>query len=154
MKAVAALAAVLLLAACGGGAANANASPGASPVPSPLAGPSGKLNAEVPMPAGFPADVPIYPNSRLTSGAAFVSSGQSSWGMEWQTLDATAKVQSFYASKMAQGDWTIAFSSSSSATFAATFKRKSTSGVSGTLAANTVGGLTRILMSLVSASSG
>lgn len=150
MRALVLLAAAALLAACGGGSAATTATPGGSPVPSPLAGPSGKLHAEVPMPAGFPADVPVYPNSRLTAGAAFVSSGQASWGMQWETLDAASKVQAYYASKLAQGDWTIKFSNTSATAFAATFQRKSTSSVSGTLAASTVDGLTRILMSLVS----
>jgi hypothetical protein len=151
MKALAGIAAAVFLAACGGGTSS-TATPNGSPVPSPLAGPSGKLDAEVPMPAGFPADVPVYPKARLTSGAGFVSSGQASWGMEWQTLDAASKVQAFYASKMSQGDWTIAFSSTSASTFAATFKRKSSAAVTGTLAANSVDGLTRILMSLVDSS--
>ena len=149
MRAFAALAAGVLLAACGGGSPTASATPSGSPVPSALAGPSGKLNAQVPVPAGFPADVPVYPNSRLTSGAAFVSSGQAAWGMEWETLDPASKVQSFYASKLGQGDWAIKFSTASGSAFAATFQRKSTSAVSGTLAASSVDGLTRILMSLV-----
>jgi hypothetical protein len=153
MKAVATLGATLLLAACSAGStAGGTSTPSASPIPSPLAGPSGRLNAEVPMPAGFPADMPIYPKSRLTSGAAFVSSGEASWGMEWETLDSTSKVQSFYASKLAQGDWVIAMKSSSATAFTATFQRKSTSAVTGTLAANNTDGVTRILMSLVSAS--
>ena len=153
MKALTAIAVVLLLAACrGGGTAAATSTPSASPIPSPLAGPSGKLNAEVPMPVGFPEDVPIYPKARLTSGAAFVSSGQFSWGMEWETLDSPSKVQAFYAAKLAQADWAIAMKSSSSTAFTATFQRKSTSAVTGTLAANNADGVTRILMSLVSAS--
>jgi len=152
MRVLAGVAVAVFLVACGGGATSSTETPSGSPVPSPLAGPSGKLNAEVPMPAGFPADVPVYPKARLTSGAAFVSSGQASWGMEWQTLDAASKVQAFYASKMTQGDWTIAFSSTSASTFAATFKRKSSAAVTGTLAGNTVDGLTRILLSLVDAS--
>lgn len=151
MRALVLLAVAALLAACSvGGSNTATGTPSGSPVPSPLAGPSGKLNAEVPMPAGFPADVPVYPNSRLTSGAAFVSSGQASWGMEWETLDAASKVQAYYASKLAEGDWTIKFSDTSATAFAAMFQRKSTTTVSGTLAASTVDGLTRILMSLVS----
>ena len=147
------LGALMLLAACGGGnTASSTSTPTESPVPSPLAAPSGKLNAEVPMPVGFPGDMPIYPKSRLTSGAAFVSTGQSSWGMEWETLDSTSKVQAFYASRLAQGDWAIAMKSSSADGFTATFQRKSTSAVTGTLAASTADGVTRILMSLVSAS--
>lgn len=153
MRMLAAIATVVVLGACStGGSGTASTTPSGSPVPTPLAGPSGKLNAQVPMPVGFPADVPIYPNSRLTSGAAFVSTGQASWGMEWQTLDAASRVQSFYAAKLAQGDWAIKFSATSETAFAATFQRKSTTTVTGTLAASSVDGLTRILMSLVSTS--
>ena len=56
------------------------------------------------MPPGFPSDLPIYPKARLTAGASFVSSGQVSWGMEWETLDSVAKVQAFYTDKLNQGE--------------------------------------------------
>jgi hypothetical protein len=144
-----AVAFVLVLAACGGG----QASPTPSPSGSPLAQASGKLGAEVPMPPGFPADVPVYPKARLTQAAGFPTSGPTSWGMEWQTLDSVAKVQAFYADKMNTGDWTISFTSKANDAFAATFKRRSTSSVSGTLACNASSGVTKILMSLVTPSS-
>jgi len=105
------------------------------------------------MPPGFPSDVPIYPKARLTAGASFVSSGQVSWGMEWETLDSVAKVQAFYSDKLHQGDWTISVTGSGSNTFAATFSRKSNSHVLGTLASNGSSGVTKILMSLIAPAS-
>ena len=101
------------------------------------------------MPPGFPSDVPIYPKARLTAGASFVSSGQVSWGMEWETLDTVAKVQTFYADKLSKGDWTITVTGSGANAFAATFSRKSDSHVMGTLASNGASGVTKILMSLI-----
>ncbi|TMG60120.1 MAG: hypothetical protein E6H83_06110, partial [Chloroflexi bacterium] len=131
---VIALAGLVLLAGCtsGGGSAGASPSTTLSPEPSPLARPSGQLDAEVSMPPGFPSDVPIYTKARLTASASFVSSGQVSWGMEWETLDSVAKVKTFYSVKLNQGDWTISVTGSGSNTFAATFSRKSNSHVLGT----------------------
>jgi hypothetical protein len=101
------------------------------------------------MPPGFPADVPIYTKARLTAGASFLSSGQVSWGMEWETLDSVAKVQAFYAAKLNQGDWTIKITGSTVGAFGATFSRKSNPHVLGTLASNGASGVTKILMSLI-----
>jgi len=141
---------LLVISACsllpGGG--TASPSPGASG--SPLASPSGRLDAQVPMPAGFPTDVPIYTGARLTAGASFASSGQVAWGMEWQTLDSVAKVQAFYAKQLDQGDWTISWRTNTPTSFTATFTRKSNSHVAGTLAGDSSSGVTKILMSLVS----
>jgi hypothetical protein len=148
---LAALVSVLLLACSGGGGSTASVS--ASPVgtaePSPQAHPSGKLDDQVAMPEGFPADVPIYTKARLTAGAAFASSGQKAWGMEWQTADGVDKVRAFYADKLSHGDWTINFTDTASGSFSATFARKSNSQVQGTLKSNVSSGVTKILMSLV-----
>lgn len=144
----ASLALVLLVVACSMGAAE---TPSPSASFSPLAGPSGKLSAQVAMPVGFPADVPIYPKARLTAAAAFPGSAPTSWGMEWQTLDTVSKVYTYYSAQMNQGDWAITFTGTTADTFAATFKRKSDSQVTGTLASNSAGGVTKILMSLVTA---
>lgn len=141
--------AFVLLAACSAGGSQAEASPSVSPTASPLAGPSGRLHAQVPMPANFPADVPIYPGARLTAAARFTSSGQAAWSMEWETLDPVVKVQAFYADKMNQGDWKISFGATSSHAFMATFGRKSAGNVTGVLASNDDSGYTKILMSLV-----
>lgn len=120
-----------------------------TPSGSPLAQASGQLDAEVPMPSGFPSDFPIYTGARLTAGASFTSSGQIAWGMEWETLDPVAKVQAFYAKQLNQGDWTISFTGSSNGAFAATFSRRSNSHVDGTLASNSDSGVTKILLSLI-----
>ncbi len=134
------------------GSSAASPTAGASPTGSPLARASGALDAQVAMPAGFPSDVPIYANSRLTAGAAFTSTGQEAWGMEWETLDAAAKVQAFYVKQFAQGDWTLKPTNSTAGSFAATIARKSNSHDSGTLAINTDGSLTKILLSLTTQS--
>jgi hypothetical protein len=63
-----------------------------------------------------------------------------------------AKVQTFYASKLNQGDWTITITASTAPAFAATFSRKSNAHVLGTLASNGTSGVTKILMSLISPS--
>ncbi len=130
----------------------ASASPLAStsPTVSPLARASGALDAQVPTPASFPSDVPVYSNARLTAGAAFTSTGQMAWGMEWETLDAAAKVQAFYVKQFGQGDWTLNPTNSTAGSFAATIARKSNPHDTGTLAINTDGSLTKILLSLTS----
>src|SRR5258708_39268389 len=51
------------------GSASASPSVGASPSGPPLGRASGTLDAEVPPPPGFPADVPVYSGARLTAGA-------------------------------------------------------------------------------------
>ena len=151
-----ALAAVLLASGCSqlpgmGSKAAATPSASAGPTGSPLAKASGQLDAEVPMPAGFPADLPIYPKARLTAGASFTSTGQVAWGMEWETTDDPGKVQAYYAKQLSQGDWTLAVSSQTNgAVYAATFARKSNSRETGTLAINSDAGVTTIALSLLS----
>ena len=156
---VAAAAFALIVApACMG---SSGASPAASPTASPKAGasasarPSGQasnqLDPAVPMPSGFPSDVPIYPGSRLTAGASFSSSGQTTWGMEWETLDSVDKVQAFYSSKFAQGDWTISFKGTSNGSFSAIFARKSNSKDGGLVGAGSANGVTTITLSLINA---
>ena len=151
----AALAVLLLGAACShlpGMGSKASASPTGGASGTPLARASGALDAQVPMPPSFPSDVPVYGNARLTAGAAFASTGQVAWGMEWETLDAAAKVQAFYVKQLSQGDWTLNPSSTTAGAFAATIARKSNSHDTGTLAINTDGSLTKILLSLTSTS--
>ncbi len=146
-------AALVLVISCGGGGGKTGSgSPShvGTAEPTPLARPSGQLDAQVAMPSGFPGDMPVYSKARLTVGGKFNSSGQVSWGMEWQTLDSVAKVQAFYADKLNQGDWTITITNKATDNFSATFARKSNSSVQGTLGAGTASGVTRISMSLVS----
>jgi hypothetical protein len=85
------------------------------------------------MPAGFPADVPIYTGARLTSAANFASNGQTTWGLEWETFDSVDKVTAFYTGKLDQGDWTVTFSGTANGAFSAVFARKSNSKVGGIL---------------------
>ena len=103
------------------------------------------------MPSGFPSDVPIYPGSRLTAGAMFSSSGQTTWGMEWETLDGVDKVQAFYSNKFTQGDWAVSFKGTSNGSFSAIFTRKSNSKDGGLVGAGSAQGVTTITLSLVNA---
>ena len=147
MKHAAVIVFALVLVACGAQSATAP-TPSASPLPQA----SGRLDAQVPVPLGFPADVPVYPKARLTAAAGFPSTAPTSWGMEWQSLDTVPKVQAFYQQKLNQGDWTLTVSSTASNEFKATFGRKSDRSVVGTIdVTGTSGIVTKILMSLVTA---
>jgi hypothetical protein len=148
MRAGLAAALFVLAVACGGSTAVSTASPVGTAEPSPFAKASGQLDAQVPMPSGFPGDVPVYTKARLTAGAAFHSDGQVSWGMEWQTLDGVELVRTFYAQRLSQGDWSITFGTAPTGTFTATFTRKSNTQVQGTLSSSRTNGVTRIAMSL------
>jgi hypothetical protein len=143
--------AVILLAgsACRslGGAAAGSPSPSPSAKATAQAAPS-KLDAAVPTPGGFPTDVPVYPGAQLTAGASFAANGQTTWGMEWETLDTVDKVQAFYTSKLSQGDWTVQFTGSANGQFSSTFSRKSNSKFAGILGADGSSGVTKISMSL------
>jgi hypothetical protein len=143
---------VVAAAACRlpGGAATGSPQPSSSAKVSPSPAAPSQLDAEVPMPAGFPSDVPIYTGARLTAGAAFAANGQTTWGMEWETLDSTDKVKAFYTTRLAQGDWAIQFSGAANGTFSATFSRKSNSKSAGILGADGSSGVTKISMSLAS----
>jgi len=146
----------LMLAACGGGSSNtASSSRKASPIAktSPSPGGSSKLDPAVPMPVNFPADVPIYPGARLTAAATFSANGQTTWGMEWETLDGIDKVQAFYSSKLSQGDWNIQFSGTANGSFSAIFNRKSSTNFAGILGADASSGVTKISLSLATAAS-
>jgi hypothetical protein len=120
----------------------------ASPSPKATTSPP-KPGPEVAMPDGFPADVPIYPGAKLTAAAKFTSGSQTTWGMNWETLDSVDKVQAFYSAKLSQGDWNIQFKGSSATSFAATFSRKSNPRSSGILGADGSSGVTKISLSLV-----
>jgi hypothetical protein len=117
--------------------------PAASASQSPPGSPS-KLGAEVQMPVGFPSDFPIYPGSRLTQAGKFAGTGTTNWGMEWQTLDGAAKVQSFFVTRLGSGDWALPTRSGTATSFSASFRRKSDPTTNGTLGANVNGGVTRI----------
>ena len=120
-----------------------------SPAGTPLALASGALDAEVAMPPGFPSDFPVYPRARLTAAAPFTSTGQTAWGMEWETVDPQAKVADFYTKQLSQGDWVLTGTSTPNGEFAGTFSRKSDKNVQGTVGADRNGSVTKILVSLV-----
>ncbi len=134
------------------GSAGASPSAAASPSGPQLARASSTLDAEVLPPAGFPADVPVYSGARLTAGAAFASSGEVAWGMQWETLDPITKVQPFYQKQFALGDWTIHPINATATTFSATVTRKSNSHFGGTLVIDYNGSNGKILLSLVNPS--
>jgi hypothetical protein len=151
-----ALAALLLVTGCShlpgmGSKAAATPSASAGPSGSPLAKASGTLDAEVPMPPGFPTDVPVYPKARLTAGASFSSTGQVTWGMEWETTDDPNKVKQFYFTQLNQSDWALTVNHAPSGpTFAGTFARKSNSHETGMIAVNADQGVTMIDLSFLS----
>jgi hypothetical protein len=148
-------AAGLLLPAAAACLSSQSSSPPAQPTVTGIAASgapsSTKLDPQVAMPSGFPADVPIYPGSRLTAGATFSSSGQTTWGMEWETFDTVDKIQAFFTSKFSQGDWTISFSGTSNGSFSAVFARKSNSKYGGLVGAGSANGVTTITLSLINA---
>jgi hypothetical protein len=150
-----ALAGVLLVTGCSsipGIGSNAATTPSAPAAPAgSLAAASNHLDAEVPTPAGFPADVPVYPRARLTAGVSFTSTGQVAWGMEWETTDDTSKVQAYYARQLSQGDWALKVNNQDNGTaYTATFARKSNSHQMGTLAIRSESGVTTIALSFLS----
>ena len=147
------LAIVATAAACSmpGTASSATPSARATPNASPVATTPATLDPAVTMPAGFPADLPIYPKARLTEAASFAASGAPTvWGVEWETLDSVAKVRAFYAAKLGQGDWTITFSGTANGAFAASYARRSNKKVGGLIGAQSAAGVTRITLSLSS----
>jgi hypothetical protein len=145
--------ALAVVSCCALGACAIGGSSAASPQPSaftpfPSATPTPKLDPAVAMPATFPADVPIYPGARLTSEANFTSTGQSTWGVEWETFDSVDKVTAFYTAKLNQGDWSLTFSGGSNGEFTAIFTRKSNTKVDGILGVDGSSGVTKISLAL------
>ncbi len=100
------------------------------------------------MPSGFPPDVPIYTSARLIGAASFTANGQTTWGMEWETIDSVDKVQAFYSSKLTQGDWSTQFSGAAKGSFSAIFSRKSNSKFTGIVGVDGSSGVTKISLSL------
>ena len=134
---------VLVASSCSGIPGTSQASPSAVPSGPPL-------DAQVALPVGFPSDVPVYAGARLTAAASFASNGQVTWGLEWETRDAVSRVQAYYSTQLSQGDWTASFTSTTTQAFAARFARKSNSHAGGTIAGQSDGGVTRILLSFAS----
>jgi hypothetical protein len=110
------------------------------------------LDPAVAMPNGFPSDFPMYPAARLTLANHVTSNGQTTWGMEWETVDNLAPVQNFYMSKLNQGDWTLSFGGASNGGYSAIFTRKSNSKDAGLLTVEPESGVTHIRLGFGSSS--
>ena len=126
---------VMVLAPACGGTTAPNTSSSPSPVRAGSSAPqaNGALDPAVAMPKGFPSDFPVYPGARLTVANQATANGQTTWGMEWETLDNIAAVQAFYSSKLNQGDWTLSYDSTGNGGYSAIFTRKSNSKDAGLL---------------------
>jgi hypothetical protein len=66
------------------------------------AGPAGEPAAT--LPAGFPADVPVYPGAHPTGSLAATGKGMI---VTFQSADAPEKVFSFYRAELAERGWSI-----------------------------------------------
>lgn len=102
------------------------------------------------MPPGFPNDVPVYPKARLTAAAQFASTGEVTWGMEWQTAGPIDPVVAYYTKEFPLHDWTLTQTARSDTSWSATLARKSDSHVQGTITVNNDQNVIRIELSLVS----
>jgi hypothetical protein len=118
---------VLVLAPACGAATTSRTTPRSPALQSGSPSPSdnGKLDPAVAMPNGFPSDFPVYSGARLTRANQVTANGQTTWGMEWETLDNLTAVQSFYMSKLNQRDWTLSYGGASNGGYSAIFTRKS-----------------------------
>jgi hypothetical protein len=147
-RAVLGLVTVLVLAlapACGGttagGTKSSSSRVGSNPSVSPA---NGNLDPAVAVPNGFPSDFPVYPRARLVRANQATANGQTTWGMEWETLDNLTAVQSFYMSKLNQGDWTLSFGGASNGGYSAIFTRKSNPKDAGLLTVEPESGITHV----------
>jgi hypothetical protein len=136
------VATAVMCSACGEGP---TASKGSASVSSATPG-SGKLDPAVAMPSGFPSDFPIYPGARLTQASQVTNNGQTTWGMQWETLDGVDAVQGFYVKRLNSGDWTITYKGSSGGNFSAIFSRRSNQKDAGILAVELESDLTKITL--------
>jgi hypothetical protein len=127
--------------ACGGTTAGSKG----STVSSSTRG-TGKLDPAVAMPSAFPADFPVYPGARLTQASEVTNNGQTTWGMQWETLDGVDAVQGFYVRRLNSGDWTISYNGSSGGNFSAIFSRRSNQKDAGILAVELESDVTRITL--------
>jgi hypothetical protein len=98
------------------------------------------------MPSGFPSDFPIYPGARLTQASQLTNNGQTTWGMQWETLDGVDAVQGFYVKRLNSGDWTITYNGASGGNFSAILSRKSNQKDAGILAVELESDLTKITL--------
>jgi hypothetical protein len=116
-----------------------------------LAKANGSLDAQVAMPSDFPTDMPVYPGARLTAGASFISAGELTWGVEWESADAAGKVVAYYLNQFNKGgDWMFSTTNSGNGFLDGTITRKTDPLVKGTLAVTDDQTVTMISLSLVS----
>jgi hypothetical protein len=59
--------------------------------------------ANLPLPAGFPADIPMYPQVNIFAASQMPSQG---FMVQGQTADAVEKVAEFYVTQMTSSGWT------------------------------------------------
>ena len=133
---------VALAPACGGTTAGGTKSSSSRVASNPSV--NGNLDPAVAVPNGFPSDFPVYRGARLVRANQVTANGQTTWGMEWETLDDIAAVQSFYMSKLNQGDWTLSFGGASNGGYSAIFTRKSNPKDAGLLTVEPESGVTHI----------
>jgi hypothetical protein len=136
------VATAVICSACGDATPASKGSAGASS----SAGGNGKLDPAVAMPSGFPSDFPIYPGARLTQASQLTNNGQTTWGMQWETLDGVDAVQGFYVKRLNSGDWTITYNGASGGNFSAILSRKSNQKDAGILAVELESDLTKITL--------
>ena len=141
--------ALVIGSACGSAATpTAQSRQSAAVSASPGAAGTGKLDPAVSMPGGFPSDFPVYPHARLTTATQAAATGQTTWALQWETLDTVDSVQTFYSSKLKQGDWTVAYNGSGSGGFSVIISRKSNSKDAGILTVDLESGVTHISLGM------
>jgi hypothetical protein len=101
------------------------------------------------LPAGFPADFPIYPGAQLTAACSVAGGASTQWSVQWQTVDKLNPVQDFYMNALDKNDWVLGNDSGDINTrFSATFLRKSNPNAKGSLEVTNSGGPTKIALTL------
>lgn len=107
-----------------------------------------KLDAAVTRPTGFPADFPVYPGARLTAASQVLANSQTTWGVEWETLDGADAVRAFYEDKLSEGDWSVTYNGSTKAGYSAIISRRSNQKDAGILTVEPEAGVTHIALAL------
>ena len=101
------------------------------------------------MPAGFPADFPIYAGAQLKAACMVPGTGSTQWTVEWQTTDKLNSVQAYYVNALNKNDWVlVAYSGDIDTRFSATFQRSSNANAKGSLDVTNAGGPTTIALVL------
>ena len=66
-----------------------------------------ELGASLPVPKEFPDDVPLYPDSTITSTAFFREPGSESFLVIFLTTDSQDEIAGFYRDQFHQRDWSV-----------------------------------------------